>query len=136
MRVISASHTKLITYVDSNFTLNLRCRHINGFSIQAWDTFYKVSCPSTIGMRNLIAVTLYQLTSAQVLTNIKVYARYLSYNYCLSIWVINANWTSVHNCLCLSVSISLSHLNSPLVVRACAVWLLFAAGRFHWVHGK
>ena len=57
------------------------------------NTFYKVSCSSTIGMRNLIEVTVCHLTSAQAFTNIKVYARYLSYHYCLSIWVINPNWT-------------------------------------------
>ena len=75
---------------------------------------------STIGMKNPIAATLHKFTSAPVLTHIKVYAWYLSFNLCLSIWVINPNWTSEPNCLRCSEHPQKSyHSISPLVVTQC-----------------
>ena len=86
MRVISACYTKptpksFLIYVTSEVPMyQWYCQ----FKLAPFD---KVSCSSTISMRNITAVILYKFTS----THIKVSARYSSFNYCLSIWVINPN---------------------------------------------
>ena len=109
MRVISASYSKsrfklFLIYVTSEVSMYLWSCY------SSLKPFHKFSCSSTISMRNITVVMLYKFTSA----HIKVYAWYLSFNYCLSIWVINPNWTSEHNCLCSRVHVYKWVIGSPL----------------------
>ena len=83
------------------FTLHLRCKCIDGLAIQAWNTFHKDSCPR----QSVWEILLHSFYMSLLVHHIKVYAWYSSFNYCLSIWVINPNWTSEHNYLCSSASI-------------------------------
>ena len=92
MRVISASYTKIYnliipTLVTSEAPTYEWAHHSSMKHLTQWQLAL------TIGMRNLIATTLHEFTSAPVLIHINVYA-YLSSNKCFSIWVINPNWTS------------------------------------------
>ena len=117
MRVISASYTNL-ALIPSNL------RYIwgaNVLMILAFkpETLTQGQLFSTIGMRNITTFILYV---SLLVHHIKEHARYSSFNYCLSIWVINPNWTSEHNCLCSSASIQL-HESSDLPSRAqYCVW--------------